>query len=812
MNSKTIDFKSIDTTAALQLLQTDEQHGLSIENVQKRLKKDGYNEVLEKKKHPVLMFLKRFWNLNAWLLEFIIIVSFLLHNYNDFYIVIALLFLNAILGFFQEYQASRAIESLKKKLQINARVLRNGTWTLIPARELVNGDIIRVRSGDYIPADIKIIKGNVWINQAALTGESLEVEKQENDLLYSGSIVTRAEATGVVIFTGTNTYFGRTVQLVQIAKPKLHIEGAISDIIRSLLIVIVTVLCIGLIFALFKGIGLLQILPLFLVLFFTVVPVALPTMFTITLALGSNKLAKKNVLVTRLNALDDAASMDVIYADKTGTITMNKLAITEIAPFGSFSPEDVLVFGTLASEESNQDPIDMAFIENAKQHNLSTKHFDRIKFIPFDPDKRRTEAYLKDEHNEINIMKGAFRVITSLCTIDDVEAKKLEDIVTSFATKGYKTIAVSITKEEKTTLVGLVALQDIPYEDASSSIKELQDLGVSVKMLTGDALPIAQEIASKVGLGTNIIKAADFKKILEESPEKATNIAENIDGFAEIYPQDKYLIVKNLQAKGHIIGMTGDGVNDVLALKQAEVGIAIANATDVAKGAASIVLTKEGLSNLSEPIKIGRMMFQTINTWILQKIIWTVLMTSLVVTSLIFTGKLILSSSAALFMLLLTDFGKISLSTDNARWSQKPETRKITNMAKVGVALAFAVLIESIILLYLGSFYFNIFADKQILNTFTFEILFFFETFSIIIVRERGHFWESKPSKFLAGALIFDIIAAIFLSTIGLPGLRSLPLIVTFFVFCFTLTCSLTINDLIKIYLLNLINKNTLII
>lgn len=803
-----MDFKTLTTKEVLKLLKSDEDHGLSDDEVFQRLKKNGYNEVIEKKKHPILMFFKKFWNLNAWLLEFIILTSFLLHNYNDVYIVAALLLLNAILSFIQEYQASRAIEALKNKLQINARVLRENTWKIIPARELVSGDIVRIRGGDFVPADLKIIEGNAWVNQAALTGESLEVERKENDVLYSGSIVTRTEATCIVVLTGINTYFGRTIQLVQIAKPKLHIEKAISDIIRSLLIVIVFLLCIGLITSFFKGINLLQITPLFLVLLLTVVPVALPTMFTITLALGSNKLVKKNVLITRLNALDDAASMDILCADKTGTITMNKLAITAVVPITQYIEDDVLLFGALASEEANKDPIDMAFIEAAKKKNLATDHFRRNKFIPFDPSNRRTEVSLQNEHEKILVMKGDFNIISALCKINETETEKLENTVRDFASKGYKTIAVSISKNRMTSIVGLVALQDMPNKDAPTAIKELNDLGVSIKMLTGDALPIAQEIASQVGLGENILRASDFNKMLEENPEKAIKMAQDADGFAEIYPEDKYIIVKNLQASGHVVGMTGDGINDVLALKQAEVGIAIYNAADVAKGAASIVLTKEGLSNISEPIKIGRMMFQTINTWILQKIIWTVLMTSLVVVSLIFTGEFILSSSAALFMLLFTDFGKVSLSTDNARWSKKPEARKIKDLAKVGIILSFIVLIEAIFLLYLGSRYFDVFANSQTLNTFTFEILFFFETFSIIIVRERGRFWESMPSKFLAGALMFDTMAAVILSVTGLPGLHALPLTETFFVLLFILMCSLTINDFAKVHLLNCFRVN----
>lgn len=797
-----IDFSTSEIKRVLASVETDIEHGLSGDEVKRRIKKNGFNEVIEKKKHPLLMFFKKFWNLNAWLLEFIIITSLLLHNYNDFYIVTALLLLNAILGFIQEHQAAKAVDVLKNKLQINARVLRDNHWSLIPSRELVDGDIVRVRSGDFVPADIKIISGSAWVNQAALTGESVEVEKQTSDVLYSGSMVTRAEATGVVVLTGAKTFFGRTIQLVQIAKPKLHIEKAIADIIRSLLIVITLMLLVGLVFSFFKGINLLQILPLFLVLFLTAIPVVLPTMFTVTLALGSKRLVKKNVLITRLNALDDAASMDVLCVDKTGTITMNKLSIVNIFPLNSFREEDVILFGALASEAANKDPIDMAFIEAAEKKQLLPGRFNRVKFIPFDPTIRRTEVYLQDLQGEFHVMKGAFNIITSLCNSDQIEISKLNVVEHEFAAKGYKTIAVSITRNNQTRIVGLVALQDIPYSDASLALKDLNNLGISLKMLTGDALLIAQEIASQVGLGKNIIRMADFKKIAENSPEKAIAIAEQVDGFAEIYPEDKYLIVKMLQASGHIVGMTGDGINDVLALKQAEVGTAIYTATDAAKGAASIVLTKEGLSSISEPIKIGRMMFQTINTWILQKIIWTVLMTALVVTSLVVTGKFILSSAAALLMLLVTDFGKVSLATDNERWSKVPESRKIKGLAKVGIVLALVVLGEALILLGLGSHYFNVFMNRESLNTFTFEILFFFETFSIIIVRERGRFWQSMPSKFLSAALLFDTLIAVVLSITGFFGLHPLPLVETFLVIVFTLVCSLTINDYVKVYLL----------
>src|SRR5437867_843916 len=784
------------------LSESDKESGLTQREVEISLAQDGYNEVPDRKKSAVGIFLKRFWGLNARLLEFIILVSFLLHNYNDVYLVTTLLFLNAILGFMQENQASKSVDALKKKLQVNSRVLRDGQWINVPARELVRGDMIRLRPGDFVPADTKIVRGNLWMDQSAITGESQEVEKNPGDILYSGSIVTRSEATGIVTLTGSRTYYGRTVSLVQIAKPKLHIEKSIAEIIRVLLIVIVVMLTIATIFSYLRGINLLQLLPLFLVLLLTVVPVALPTMFIVTLAIGSNKLVKKNVLITRLNALDDEASADILCANKTGTLTLNRLSVTQTMSLGAFGDSDVLLFGALASDEANKDPVDIAFVDAARTRNLLPSAFQVKKFIPFDPANRMTEAILQDTNGEARVMKGAFATIAELCKLGEGETKRLEAKVNDFAAAGCKTIAVAMSKGQKKSMVGLAALQDVPRGDSGAVIRELNDLGVSVKMLTGDALPIAKEISRQVGLGQNILRAFELKDLVQKSPQEATALAERADGFAEIYPEDKYMIIRSLQAGKHVVGMTGDGVNDAVALKQAEVGIATHNATDVAKGVSSIVLTKEGLSGIIEPIKVGRMMFQTMNTWILQKIVWTVLMTSLVVVSLFFTGRFVLSSSAALYMLLLTDFGKISLSTDNARWSNNPEKRRIKDLAKVGIILALIILAEALAILYLGHMFLGVFSDDQSLSTFTFEILFTFATFTIIVVRERGHFWDSMPSKFLSAALTIDSVAAIILATIGIPGLKAIPLAQTVFVFSLTLASTLIINDRAKIFLL----------
>ncbi len=800
---KEIDnFRNMDTETALKLLKSDFASGLKQTEVENRLKQYGYNEVPEKKANPTLRFLAKFWGLTAWMLELIIILSWFLHKESDAYIVLGLLVFNAIIGFAQEQNAANAVEALKKKLQVNAKVLRDGAWKTVPARELVDGDIIRIRIGDFVPADIKIIQGEIGVDQSALTGESLESEKNPKEIVYSGSIVSRGEASGIVILTGIKTYFGRTIQLVQIAKPKLHIETIISKVVKWLLIIVAVLLSIALAVSFLKGINPLEILPLMLVLLLGAIPVALPAMFTVSMALGSLELVKQGVLVTRLSAPDDAARMDILCVDKTGTITMNKMSVAKMIALNGYSENEILLYGALASQEANHDSIDIAFINAAKEKNLLNSSIIQKAFIPFDPKTRRTEAEMKMANKEFRVMKGSFAVLAQVCGLNDRDKADLETKIDEFAKDGYRTLAVAKAEiKDEPELVGLVALHDPPRNDSKKLIEQLRNLGVAVKMLTGDALPIAKEIARAVGIGDRIIRASELKEVNGSDQVKAAEMAENANGFAEVYPEDKYLIVKDFQAKGHIVGMTGDGVNDAPALKQAEVGTAVSNASDVAKGAASIVLTDEGLTDIIGPIKIGRMMFQRINTWILNKIARTILKTCFVVFAFLILGKYVISASAMLIMIFMTDFVKISLSTDNVRWSKKPAIWDISGLLKVAIVLGLIMVIEAFGILYIGLNYFN-FTDNGALSTFSFEILFFFAIFSIFVVREKEHFWSSVPSTTLLLIILADMILGVALSTFGLLGFKAIPLIQTLIVIGYAFIFSLIINDFIKFALL----------
>jgi H+-transporting ATPase len=777
---------------------TDPAKGLNESEVENNRKKYGYNEVPENKRNVLLKFLSRFWGLTAWMLEIIIILSWFLHKYSDAYIVLGLLLFNAIVGFVQENNAANAVEALRKKLQINVKLLRDAIWKTLPARELVPGDIIRIRIGDFVPADVKISDGEISIDQSALTGESFEVEKKPGEIIYSGSVVTKGEATGMVTLTGASTKFGKTIELVKIAKPKSHIDEIISKVVKWLLLIVGILLLIALVVAFLKGINILEILPLLLVLLLGAIPVALTAMFTVCMALGSKELVKQGVLITRLNAPEDAASMNILCVDKTGTLTMNKLSVAKLQAAKDYKEDDVLLFGALASQEANHDSIDMALINATKQKNILNDTFIQKSFVPFDPQNRKTEATIRNGNEEFEVMKGSFNVIAQVCELDENSIAGWEVKVNEFGKNGFRTLAVAKANiNDKPRFVGLVALQDPPREDSKQLIHEIKNLGITIKMLTGDALPIAIEIAKSVDIGDSIIKASELKN----AGKNIVELLEKNDGVAEVYPKDKYDIVKAFQAKGHIVGMTGDGVNDAPALKQAEVGIAVSRATDVAKGAGSIVLTKEGLVNILAPIKVGRMMFERINTWILNKIARTILKTCFVIIAFMVLGKFVMTATSLLIMIFMTDFVKISLSTDNVKSSQSPAKWNINGLAKIGIVIGLLMTIEAFGLLYIGLDYFNLKANGEALNTFCFEILLFFAVFSIFVVREKNHFWHSAPSKTVLLLLIADIVIGIIFTTFGLLGFKAISLTQTFVVFIYAAVCSLIINDLIKFFL-----------
>lgn len=784
-------------------LATDLNAGLTEMEAAERRRHFGPNEILEEKAHPFGLFLKKFWGLTAWMLELIIVLSWFLHKYADVLIVAGLLIMNAIISFLEERKASRAVEELKTRLQIQARTLRNGKWALIPARDLVPGDVLRVRTGDVVPADMKIESGALAVDQSALTGESMALEREAGDVLYAGSVLKRGEATGVVLLTGAATKFGKTTQLIQIARPKLHMEEVVTKLVTWLLVIIGGLLSLTLGLSVLRGHDPVEILPLMLVLLLSAIPVALPVMFTVSMAVGARELAAKNVLITRLSATEDAATMDVLCVDKTGTLTLNEVSISHIVPVEPYSEKDVIWYGALASQEANQDPLDLAFIKLAKEKELLLPAYVQTAFTPFDPASRRTEALIRHGDERFRVMKGAMSVIARECGLGSQELRALESRIEDETEKGYRTLAVATMEGSKFRLVGWAALSDRPRPDSKSLIQELKNLGISIKMLTGDALPVAREIGRAVGLGDDISRLPDLKELMAADRNAALKRIERSTGFAEVYPEDKFLIVQSLQAANHVVGMTGDGVNDAPALKQAEVGIAVSNAADIAKASASVVLTGAGLSGIVDLVKNGRKVYQRINTWVLNKIMRTILKSAFVVGVFLVSGDFVISAFAMVLLLLMTDFVKISLSTDRVRWSRSPDTWHIARFVKVSAFLGALAVLESLALFWIGLKLWHLSPADAVVKTFSFEILFFSALMSIFVIRERRHFWSSAPSRLLLCAVFADALIGIGLSTLGIPGvLHPLPLPMTALVVGYNVFFSLAVNDSIKFQLI----------
>lgn len=783
--------------------QINPEIGLTEREVNARRLEYGANEVAKKKECLVLQFLGKFWGLSAWMLELIMILSALLGKYSDLLVVSALLIGNAVLSFLQERRAAGVVEILRKRLQVSARVRRDSRWQVIPARDLVPGDMVRLRAGDIIPADVKLLAGALLVDQSALTGESQDMDKNPGDMLSSASLVRQGAGNGVVMQTGAQTYFGRTTELVQSARPKLHIEEVVAKLVRWLFVIVGVLLGVVIVIALIRGAPLIEMASLLLVLLMSAVPVALPVMFTVSMAIGSAELAKRGVLVTRLSAAEDAATMDVLCVDKTGTLTMNQLAVTAVIALEPALESDVLFAGALAAQEADQDPIDLAFLAAAKERQLfaGLPRITPISFAAFDAKNRRTEAVVQQNGQRFRVMKGAVRTIAEACGLMPAEIAELEDRVSEFARKGYRTLAVARGPEMTAPgLLGLVTLYDSPRPDTKQLIVTLRHLGVAVKMLTGDALAVALEIGRTVGL-PHIQPVAGLKSVAQAG-NQSFDLLGDIDGFAEVYPEDKYIVVQHLQAAKHITGMMGDGVNDGPALRQAEVGIAVSSATDIAKGAASVVLTEPGLTNIVPLIEQGRIIYQRILTWMINKISRTILKAAFVAIAFVVTGKFVVSAFAMLLLVFMTDLAKIAIATDHVRPSRKPETWKIGGFFTISAVLGMAMVIETLLLLRIGWARFGLMANDHALYTFSFLTLLYFAIFSVVSARERRRFWATMPSKPLLAALAVEAFVGTALTRVGLPGLMPLSWWQTAAIFAYALVACLGLNDAIKVALI----------
>lgn len=766
-NNEKVKWTDWTVDEAFQKLEADEQ-GLSSEEADKRLEHYGLNTLQEQKDNPVLKFLSYFWGPIPWMIEVAAVLSIVVQHWTDFGVITALLLFNALVGFFQEHQANSAIDALKKQLALQARAYRDGQWQEVDAKQLVPGDIVKIRMGDIIPADLKLLKGDyLSVDQSALTGESLPVDKEKGDNAYSGSMAKQGEMTGLVSATGKNTYFGQTARLVSGKKGPSHFQKAVLNIGDYLIKLSLFLIVILVLVQLFRGDQFLTLIQFALVLAVASIPVALPAVLSVTMAVGALTLSKMKAIVSRLESVEEMAGMDILCSDKTGTLTQNNLTLDDPILFNETNKDTLFLDAALASTQENQDPIDEAIFEGLGDLSRLKKY--RInEFTPFDPVSKRTEAVVQQDETTFYVSKGAPEVILDLCEPDEALEKKANEQIDKLASTGYRTLGVARSEDgEKWQFLGLIPLYDPPREDSSETIERATEHGISIKMITGDDLAIAREIASQLGLGTNIRPSSDFFDEAEQQPtsQEAEEI-ENQDGFARVFPEHKYQIVKSLQEQNHIVGMTGDGVNDAPALKQADVGIAVSGAADAARNAADLVLTAPGLSVIVKAVEEARRIFERMNSYAIYRITETIRIMLFMVLAMIAFDFYPITAVMIILLALLNDLPIMTISKDNTWLDPKPVRWNMKRVLTVASILGGIGVAETFGLLYLVETLTDI--GRAQIQTIIFLKLVVAGHMTLLVARSQKPFFRKPyPSWMLISAILSTQVIAALVAGLG---------------------------------------------
>jgi H+-transporting ATPase len=760
-------FKDLSVEELTKRLETSTD-GLSQKEAQARLEKYGYNEIQEERVNPVLKFLSYFWGPIPIMIIIAAVLSGVLHHWPDVGVILVLLVMNAVVGFREEYQADNAIKALKEKLALKAKVKRDGEWETVPARELVPGDVVRLRIGDIIPADSKLLEGDpVQVDQSALTGESLPVEHKSGDAVFSGSILKQGEIDAIVYATGVDSYYGKTAELVKSAQTRSHLQRAVLRIADYLLIIaaVLAVLIIGV--AIARHDALLEVLQFVLVLTIAAVPVAMPAVLSVTMALGARVLAAKQAIVTKLTTIEELAGIDVLCSDKTGTLTKADLKPGDPFTVNNAKPEDVIFAAALASRAEDQDPIDLAVLSGVKDIK-SLKSYRIVHFQPFDPVHKRTEAEVKGPDGKtFKATKGAPQVILALDPNSDKIQGDYDKAINEFASRGFRSLGVARTNGNgKWQLIGIIPLFDPLREDSKSTIDTARDMGVKVKMVTGDQVAIAKEVGRQLELGTNIIDASVFDETKHVEAGQLADAIEKAAGFAEVFPEHKYHIVEVLQQKGHIVGMTGDGVNDAPALKKADAGIAVAGATDAARAAASIVLLTPGLSVIIDAIKESRKIFQRMLNYSVYRIAETVALLGFLTLAILIFRIYPVTAIMIVLLAILNDGAILSIAYDRVHYSNEPEAWDMRAVLGVATTLGAFAMLRSFGIFYLGDKVFNLSPD--VLRTLVYLNLSIGGHLTLFVCRTRGPFWSIRPAPILLGAVLGTQAIATLIAVYGL--------------------------------------------
>ncbi|RIK46788.1 MAG: plasma-membrane proton-efflux P-type ATPase [Chloroflexi bacterium] len=729
--------------------------GLTSEEAARRRAAIGPNALPEARQHPWRQVAAKFWAPIPWMLEVAVVLELVLGKYLEAAIIAALLAFNVLLSTVNERRAQTALVLLRQRLAILTRVRRDGRWQQVPAEELVPGDVIHLRVGDLVPADTRLFDGELLLDQAALTGEALPVELVSGGLAYAGAVVKRGEATGTVEATGPHTAFGKTAELVRTAQTPSHLEHAILQLVRRLLVLDLALVAAVLVYALLTNMSASEILPFVLILLVASVPVALPATFTLATTVGADELAHHGVLVTHLAAIEEAAGMDVLCTDKTGTLTEGKLALAEVRPEPPFTQAEVSRLAALACDESTQDPLDLAILAAVPADSPDAAPDQRIQFVPFDPATKRAEALVRHAGATWRVVKGAPDVVATLVR---VAPPTFTEDVTAMAETGLRVLAVAAGPEGDLQLAGILGFQDPPRHDSKELVQDLHALGIRVVMVTGDGAATAHTIAGQVGLDGHVCETALLK---DGEPDQVLQC----DVFAGVYPEEKFDLVATLQRGGHVVGMTGDGVNDAPALRQAEVGIAVANATDVAKAAASLVLTTPGLGNIVTGIDASRRIYQRMLTYTLNMSVKKLALPVLLSGGLLLSSEFVVSPRLMILLLFANDFVTMALTTDRVVAAQNPQRWQMSALLRAALILALPLLALSLGIFFVGRSALGLTLAQA--QTLVFVWLVFSGQATVYVARARGRFWRPRPSNWLLASTLADVVVVSLLATQG---------------------------------------------